>query len=127
MLNFQKYVNKKPYSLSKEAFGYFEKLNAIKEKSLTKSERDSEILQLKKDFSEANLKERDLYRKEANRLHQEFCQDCIADLGLEVFDKEKIDILLNYAWEKGHSHGYSEVYYYLIEISDLIFEFTKVN
>lgn len=58
------------------------------------------------------------YVKEEGRLHNLFKADCLKEVGLENHPKK--DKIFSYAWQKGHSSGYSEVFYYLSEVSEIV-------
>jgi hypothetical protein len=47
------------------------------------------------------------YQQETTRLYRLFVDDLLAHLGLSAGPAS--DALLQYAWEKGHAHGFSEV------------------
>lgn len=58
------------------------------------------------------------YRKEENRLYEQIKKDCLEDVGL--LNHPKADKAWEWAWEHGHSSGYSEVYQVLCGITDLV-------
>jgi len=62
-------------------------------------------------------KQLDAYNAEIGRLREEFKHDALDEFGL--LNHPKADKIFAYAWEQGHSAGYSEVYNYLSELSDL--------
>lgn len=64
-------------------------------------------------------KKQDEYREESFRIKELFKKDALEDSGLsEHPNRNKI---FNYAWEKGHSSGYSEVYYELMNLAELFY------
>jgi hypothetical protein len=61
-------------------------------------------------------RQREAYGKGEGRLFEEFKQDLFSEFNISEHPyKEK---MFNHAWEKGHAHGYSEVYN---EFEDLIY------
>lgn len=67
-------------------------------------------------YSEAKRK----YNEEEVRLYDLFKHDALDDVGL--LDHPKADKIFYFAWDHGHSSGYSEVYYWLLEVSELFEE-----
>lgn len=59
-----------------------------------------------------------LWFKEEQRLHEQFKEDLLEELG--VTDNPKADLLFAKAWESGHSGGYYEVYNVALDLVDLI-------
>ena len=57
------------------------------------------------------------YRGETGRLMDLFRKDALEDVGLS--DHPKAEKIYNFAWDHGHSSGYSEIYYWLCDLSDL--------
>lgn len=55
--------------------------------------------------------------KEANRMYYIFKEDCLKEVDLENHPKR--EDIFNFAWEKGHSSGYHEVFSYLVDLSEL--------
>lgn len=60
------------------------------------------------------------YREENRRLEQLFREESLKSVGLE--DYKLKDRVFDKAWSDGHSSGYMEVYFHLIELSHLIIE-----
>ena len=58
------------------------------------------------------------YKEDERRRTQEFTEDSLEEVGLAKHEAK--DRAFNFAWEKGHSSGMSEVLHYLEEISDVI-------
>jgi hypothetical protein len=58
------------------------------------------------------------YQNETTRLRNLFEDDVKKDLG--IIDHPKAGLLLDKAWELGHSSGFSEVYNYASDLVDLI-------
>lgn len=60
----------------------------------------------------------DAYQKEIRRLDEMFRRDAIEQANLK--DHPKAKAAYGLAWEYGHSAGYAEVYYYLLDLADLL-------
>jgi hypothetical protein len=60
---------------------------------------------------------KDIYNQESKKLYIRFQNDALEEVGL--LDHPKADKIFNFAWEQGHSLGYSEVYYWLEDIAEL--------
>jgi len=58
------------------------------------------------------------YMDDQKRLKAKFAEDLHDEFG--VSDNPKRDVLFSIAWDKGHSDGYSEVYYHYAELVPLI-------
>ena len=58
-----------------------------------------------------------LYRAEETRLFAMFKKDSLEGVGLT--NHTKADKIFNFAWDKGHSLGYHEIYYLLEELNEL--------
>lgn len=58
-----------------------------------------------------------LYRQEEADKHNLFMKDTLDEVGLS--DHPKAHEIFSYAWEKGHSSGYSEVFNELQDLSGL--------
>lgn len=61
---------------------------------------------------------RKAYYDKGNELITQFYTDVKEDLG--IADHPKADLLMSKAWGMGHSSGMSEVYYYALDLVDLI-------
>ncbi len=61
---------------------------------------------------------RDAYNAEEARIRAKFEQDVLAELGLT--DHPKGQALMDLAWDKGHSSGYSDVYNEAVEMAVLL-------
>lgn len=60
------------------------------------------------------------YRTAQEAKMREFWQHCRDDLGYPSFlSKSACDAIESFAWDKGHSAGFGEVYGYLSELSEL--------
>ena len=71
----------------------------------------------------------DVYRKEENRILNQFKNDCFVELKLLEFSADKSTVLFKHskaellyskAWEHGHSAGLSEVWTVMQDLVDLI-------
>lgn len=62
----------------------------------------------------------DEYQKESRRLEDKFMNDALADVGLSNHPKKTL--IYSKAYEKGHSGGFSEIYYELSDLADLVRE-----
>lgn len=63
---------------------------------------------------------REAYRAEESRVTQLFREEAIKDVGLE--DYKLKDRVFDKAWSDGHSSGYVEVYWQLVELVPLVIE-----
>lgn len=60
------------------------------------------------------------YREAQSRLDAEFWRDCREDLGYDKFlNADGVAAVEGFAWEHGHSSGYSEVRAFLEQAADL--------
>lgn len=86
----------------------------------TQKETDEYFKALKKyekehiEYKEARKK----YNEEDNRIYLKFQEDAMKDVGLNTH--KNADKIFWYAWEKGHSCGYQEVYNELIDLANII-------
>lgn len=67
---------------------------------------------------EGYLKADAVYNEVTRQKHEEFKQDLFEDLGIQ--DNPKKEKLFDKAWDRGHSHGYSEVYGVASDLVELI-------
>lgn len=74
------------------------------------------------DLIEEHVKKKQLYQEQSLKIqrregivYQQFKIDALKDVGLA--DHPKAEKIFSYAWEKGHSSGYHEVY---VELRDLV-------
>jgi hypothetical protein len=75
---------------------------------------------LKKNGWDDRLKEEKAeYNRHEQVMYEKFKADALFDVGLENHPNK--DAIYSYAWQEGHSSGYSEVYQYLSDISELFF------
>lgn len=58
------------------------------------------------------------YDVDSKRRHAEFKVDAFAELN--ITNHPKANLLFEKAWEEGHSNGYSEVWYHMQDLVDLI-------
>lgn len=65
-------------------------------------------------------KQRKFYDDEDEKIYQAFKEDSLKDVGL--FNHPKADQIYAYAWEKGHSCGFSKVYNELYAMSYLFLD-----
>jgi len=63
---------------------------------------------------------REAYREEERRVTQLFREEALKDVGLD--DYKLKDRVFGKAWSDGHSSGYMEVYFHLVELAHLIIE-----
>lgn len=61
--------------------------------------------------------QREQYRKDEGRIHQEFRDDALKAVGM--FGHPKADKVYALAWENGHSAGFQEVFNHLIGLAGL--------
>jgi len=74
---------------------------------------------VEKDFDEVAYRvARTMYNEECSRLKMEFMKDVFEDTGVE--DNPRRFKAFDYAWQEGHSGGYSEVYSIFCELADII-------
>jgi hypothetical protein len=59
-------------------------------------------------------------------IQAEFWKDCQEDIGYNKFLSERqCQVLQGYAWERGHSGGYYEVYNCLLDLAEFAKDFVK--
>lgn len=63
---------------------------------------------------------RKAYDEEDYRLEQEFKKNALEEVGLT--NHPKADKIYAYAWQEGHSSGFSEVFNTLLELSELFLD-----
>lgn len=63
---------------------------------------------------------REAYRAEERRVTQLFREEAIKDVGLD--DYKLKDRVFDKAWSDGHSYGYTEVYWHLVDLVRLVIE-----
>lgn len=85
-----------------------------KDKGELKEKYPNAVIQEVLDNDEYN-NDKSKYNLEVARLHDEFVNDLFEEFG--VGDNAKRHKAFDYAWERGHSSGYSEVYN---EFSDIV-------
>lgn len=69
--------------------------------------------------------ERQAYDIRTDNLMNKFQRDCLEDVGLT--NHPKANEIFWYAWERGHSYGFSEVYDNLIDMSYLFEDDTNID
>ena len=68
------------------------------------------------------------YRDEENRIYEMFVKDIEIEASLYTdLNKQQIDLLLNKAWEEGHSEGYLEVINIMEELLTLVTDVLKLK
>lgn len=87
-------------------------LREAREHHLAEGARISEALKAEK------ARIRAAYNAEEARIRAKFEQDVLAELGLT--DHPKGQALMDLAWDKGHSSGYSDVYNEAVEMAVLL-------
>jgi hypothetical protein len=89
-------------------------------KSIDRSSKFCSNCGIETNFEHLNM-ERKLslkeYNKEENRMYGVFKEDCLKEVDLENHPKR--EDIFNFAFEKGHSAGYHEVFSYLVDLSEL--------
>ena len=58
------------------------------------------------------------YQADSNKLQDQFKHDALEETGFLGHPLEKK--AWNFAWEHGHANGYSEVFYWLCELTNMI-------
>jgi hypothetical protein len=66
---------------------------------------------------EYNRKRNEYYNADSE-IYDQFKEDALAEIGL--IGHPKADILFSKAYERGHSSGYSEVWYYMQDLAELV-------
>jgi hypothetical protein len=76
--------------------------------------------------NEEYKKNREKYKHETEAARQRFKSDLFVYLKstLGEVNQEQFESVFAYAWEAGHSAGYSEVWLHFVEIVELISKFT---
>ncbi len=59
-----------------------------------------------------------VWAAEDARLHDLFREEALESVGLK--DHPKADKVWNKAWDFGHANGFSDVYYYLQELAEIV-------
>ena len=97
-----------------------DEIDKISKERLTVKERQDKIKEVESLVNAWYKKESAPYLKEIAKLEREFWGDCRIDLGYNKFlSADAMNAIEAYAWEHGHSHGFSEVYCYLVDIVEL--------
>jgi acyl-CoA thioesterase len=98
----------------------------IDEKRLTAAERKEELAKVNELVNEWFLIEVKPYQEECRKRENEFWIDCREDLGYDTLLNAKgVELLEAYAYERGHSSGFSEIYCELVEVSELVAELAE--
>lgn len=116
-------TSKFPFSISREAWGYADKLEAIKDKPLKHAEYLAEVDRLDEAFNLANQELRSAYNDEQDRLHKLFIADMEQEHGLAKYSEAIRSHVHSQAWYKGHAYGYHEIancYYDIMETVEVV-------
>lgn len=96
-------------------------LALVAEMRLTERERKAANDAAIADANEEYGKALTFYRVAEKKLEQEFWADCRSDFGYDkLMGLSGQSALEGYAWERGHSSGYSEVYNCLCDLVPLV-------
>lgn len=119
-MDFDSYKNKLPYPVEDETLPTVRELDILQKYGLSGTGPSLGGLPAKPRVSrEQDFRQQmDAYREESRRLEQQFRRDAIEAAGLK--DHPKAKAAYGLAWEYGHSAGYAEVYYYLLDLADLL-------
>ena len=106
-MNFNAYVNRMNYPLKSD---FSEEVEAVSKKGLTKTV---------KIFDEVGYRiaVQD-YRDEEARIRRQFFKDLLEELDLT--DHPKAAVLMEKAWEHGHSSGFEEVANWAYDLAELM-------
>ena len=106
-MNFNNYVNRMNYPLKSD---FYEEVEAVSKKGLTKTV---------KIFDEVGYRiaVQD-YRDEEERIVRHFFKDLLEELNLT--DHPKAAVLMEKAWEHGHSSGFEEVANWAYDLAELM-------
>lgn len=92
----------------------------IDESPMTAAERKAAIEEIPGKVHNWYAREVAPYNAEQAEKMLIFWQDCRKELGYDQFlSLAGCGVLESYAWEQGHSAGFSEVYNYLIDLAEL--------
>ncbi len=116
-MDFKKYINKGTFSTYQELL--FIALKALDEIPLTKTEREQkENIAKEQAWADYNIGKMNYY-KESSRLDELFWNDADDELGATDIPLAKRRYLRDFAYDKGHSAGYSEVFAHYESIIEL--------
>ena len=120
-MNFEKYKGTLPYCLSDaEKKAMLATFKQTEDNFVGTMEQHTQLKQHHKDvLSNAEDKMRTNYGAEQVWLDSLFWQDSFEELGIPL-DHPKADKMQAYAWSKGHSCGYSEVFSELCDIWEVV-------
>jgi hypothetical protein len=118
-MDFTKYENKLEYPKG-HSKPYLEREDQYNEVKVAEYAKE---LKKYKDETPAYNEARAKYSNETCRLEEIFRSDALKEVGLE--GHECADRAYSYAWEQGHSCGYSEVFNYLLDIAEVILGWRK--
>jgi hypothetical protein len=116
-MDFKKYINKGTFSTYQEIL--FVALKALDEIPLTKTEREQKEIFAKEQAWIDYKAGRSVYDEESARLDELFWDDADDELGSTDIPLAKRRYLRDFAYDKGHSAGYSEVFAHYQNIIDL--------
>lgn len=119
-MDYSQYKNTEPYGLNDEEKAQkakeFQELETLRG---TKAELKQAEEGLKAKWKEIEREGPIRYNETEQYLESLFWRDAFEELGIPL-NHPKADKLKSLAWDHGHSSGYSEVFYWLTELSDLI-------
>lgn len=95
-------------------------MTALDEEELTRGEYGRRLAALAADIKELRRKYAEAYRDARAVLKQEFWQDARVALGYGDLPSSVISALESEAWDRGHSHGYSEVFNELRSVVEFV-------
>lgn len=117
-MNFDDYRNNEPYpDIYAKKREITDEINAEK---LTAEERKAKLADVSRVATAWFHEAVQPYNDRQREIDRQFWADCREDIGYDEFlNEEGCKALEGYAWQEGHSSGYSEVYGYLCEMADL--------
>ena len=114
-MDFKKYENKVPYPKKPVKPRLNSNTPSVHEIKKYQDDRDAFDIQ-ETDFKLARKK----WEEEISHLHDLFKQDLFDELGLENHPLK--DKIFSYAWEKGHSGGFNDVYCVAEDLVEFLFK-----
>lgn len=122
-MEYYKYENTLPYGLTPTERMAIKSLhdNTLEEFVGTHKEYQTLANTLVQEYSTLEKEAKTKYWYNERVLQDLFWKDAFEELGIPA-DHPKADKLKSFAWDKGHSGGYSAVFYYLNSAWDLVKE-----
>lgn len=98
-----------------------ERMSALDDIPMTKSQRTKAEKDLEEEAKKYYQEQRQIYDDSLAAALQDFWNDARNDLGYDSFlDEDGMNKIESKAWENGHSYGYSEVFSHLEDLVSLM-------